>query len=69
MNKRRLTTGSNGLLHVQDVRRVFIKTTTKKPKKKKKMAPNIIAFSTVTKRQLRYKQMLMTYKQYNTQVF
>lgn len=35
MNKRRLTTGSNGLLHVQDVRRVFIKTTTKNPKKKK----------------------------------
>lgn len=68
MNKRRLTTESNGLLHVQDVRRVFIKTTTKKPKEKK-MAPNIIAFSTVTKRQLRYKQMLMTYKQYNTQVF
>ncbi len=30
---------------------------------------DIIAFSTVTRWQLGYKQMLMTYKQYNTQVF
>lgn len=46
----------------------LLKQQQKNPEEKK-MAPNIIAFSTITKRQLRYKQMLMTYKQYNTQVF